>query len=71
MQCLGRERLPLSSDQLGYFVTGKNSNTTLFIFNIAMIHIICNMHVYICKPANKTVTLSNEVEEHFTFFHMI
>ena len=26
MQRLGRERLPLSNDQLGYFVTGKNSN---------------------------------------------
>ena len=23
------------------------------------------------QPVNKTVTLSNEVEEHFTFFHMI
>ena len=41
------------------------------IFNIAMIYTICNMHVYICKPAKKTVTLSNEVEEHSTFFHMI
>ena len=40
------------------------------IFNTEMIYTICNMHVYICKPANKTVTLSNEVE-HFTFFHMI
>ena len=29
MQRLSRERLPLSSDQLGYFVTGKNSNTRL------------------------------------------
>ena len=41
------------------------------IFNIAMIYTFCNMHVYICKPASKTVTLSNEVEEHFIFFHMI
>ena len=41
------------------------------IFSIVMIYTICNMHVYICKPANKAVTLSNEVEEHLTFFHMI
>ena len=41
------------------------------IFNIAMIYTICNVHVYICKPASKTVTYLMKQKNILLSLHMI